>query len=322
MRLKKNRPTRTVFALLIIGSISLFLLTDKGFSNTQVSFADSDQDGLSNDEERSYGTNPNVADSDNDGYSDGVEIKSGFDPLKAAPGDRIMQSGVEGENDTQEADSGTDNLTRDVSDKLSAYIQKNGSKEGDFGMEELDSIIAETIDDKISEENLPEIDPKTIKIKKQEYPALSEEERKRQKKEDAIEYLTTIAYVAASNSPEQIHNDNDLAIFSQELANRSAELINGSSGMEYFDDLADRGTVFLSQMDDIEVPEELMPLHIKGLQLARYSLDLKNRTNIDPGDPMAVLVSLSRVQNALEKGFSYYEEIVAELERLGVAIDK
>jgi len=47
---------------------------------------DDDGDGLSNDLEAIYGTNPKNSDSDNDGYSDTEEIKNGYDPLSPAPG--------------------------------------------------------------------------------------------------------------------------------------------------------------------------------------------------------------------------------------------
>ncbi|MFC1640940.1 hypothetical protein ACFL2D_02740 [Patescibacteria group bacterium] len=43
---------------------------------------DSDQDGLSDAVEKSYGTNRFEADSDGDGYTDSEEIASGNDPLK------------------------------------------------------------------------------------------------------------------------------------------------------------------------------------------------------------------------------------------------
>lgn len=41
---------------------------------------DTDGDGISDDEERRLGTDPNVRDSDGDGYDDGVEIDAGSDP--------------------------------------------------------------------------------------------------------------------------------------------------------------------------------------------------------------------------------------------------
>ncbi len=42
---------------------------------------DRDGDGLSDDDEKKYGTNPNLPDTDGDGYIDGVEVRNGFNPL-------------------------------------------------------------------------------------------------------------------------------------------------------------------------------------------------------------------------------------------------
>lgn len=43
--------------------------------------SDSDNDGLTNDQEKIYGTNPNNPDTDKDGYGDGNEVRDGFNPL-------------------------------------------------------------------------------------------------------------------------------------------------------------------------------------------------------------------------------------------------
>lgn len=43
--------------------------------------ADRDGDGLSDDDEKKYGTNPDNPDTDGDGYLDGVEVRNGFNPL-------------------------------------------------------------------------------------------------------------------------------------------------------------------------------------------------------------------------------------------------
>jgi len=56
-------------------------------SNSQNS-ADSDKDGLSDEEEKKLGTDPNKADTDGDGFLDGQEVKDGYDPLKPPPGDK------------------------------------------------------------------------------------------------------------------------------------------------------------------------------------------------------------------------------------------
>lgn len=41
---------------------------------------DSDYDGLTDEQEKKYKTNPNDADTDEDGYPDGLEVKNGYDP--------------------------------------------------------------------------------------------------------------------------------------------------------------------------------------------------------------------------------------------------
>jgi hypothetical protein len=42
--------------------------------------SDLDKDGLSTQEEKTYGTNPEDADTDRDGYQDGIEVKNGYNP--------------------------------------------------------------------------------------------------------------------------------------------------------------------------------------------------------------------------------------------------
>lgn len=48
------------------------------------STGDSDGDGLSDNEEILYGTDPKNPDTDGDGYSDGEEVKNGHDPLSSS----------------------------------------------------------------------------------------------------------------------------------------------------------------------------------------------------------------------------------------------
>ena len=46
-----------------------------------ISFADSDNDGLTNSQESEYNTDPNNPDTDGDGVNDGDEVHIGTDPL-------------------------------------------------------------------------------------------------------------------------------------------------------------------------------------------------------------------------------------------------
>lgn len=51
-----------------------------GVSPGDTCIADRDLDGLGDDDERRYGSNPSVADTDGDGFSDGEEVSGGYNP--------------------------------------------------------------------------------------------------------------------------------------------------------------------------------------------------------------------------------------------------
>lgn len=50
---------------------------------------DVDKDGLSNSDEKTWGTNPTIADSDGDGYKDGEEVQKNHNPTIASPNDKL-----------------------------------------------------------------------------------------------------------------------------------------------------------------------------------------------------------------------------------------
>ena len=58
-------------------------LTHFGDLTSHDASSDSDDDGLSNSDEYSYGTDPNSADSDGDGIADGAEVDLGIDPANS-----------------------------------------------------------------------------------------------------------------------------------------------------------------------------------------------------------------------------------------------
>lgn len=62
------------------------------FVPSVVSTIDSDFDGLTDDEEKLIGTNPNLADTDNDSFLDIAELKSGYNPLVV--GEKINENSL------------------------------------------------------------------------------------------------------------------------------------------------------------------------------------------------------------------------------------
>lgn len=79
---------------------------------------DTDNDDLTDKEERIWGTDPNNSDTDSDGYKDGREVKNGYDPL--GPGQ--LDSDGDGLGDADEAKYGSNPLDPDT--------DKDGYKDG------------------------------------------------------------------------------------------------------------------------------------------------------------------------------------------------
>lgn len=321
MKIKKIQPAIIISFIFILGSFAFFALASDSLSQKQAVFQDSDKDGLSDAEEKIYGTDPGNADSDHDGYSDGVEVKSGYDPLKPAPGDKIIgqaapavlgKSAVAGEN--------KDSMTSKLSEKLIDFIKENEGKEGEVSVEDLDNIIQDALGDEINADNPVAIDEKSIRIKKQDYAGLTAEERKQKESEDAKAYFKSVLYVLVSNAPANIASEDDLSDFFNDAMSQCEALMNGSSSYreDYFSDLADRGKIAREQIISIEVPEALLVLHKEGLVLLAQALNLENSVTIDPDDQIGLIVNISKIQAVIDSGSSFQADFTSEMDRYGI----
>lgn len=203
-------------------------------------FQDTDQDGLTDSEEVSYGTDPNNADTDNDGYTDGVEVSSGYDPLKPAPGDKLvvdsapMVAGVAYEvvdEGTTDNSGENENLTEKFLSQLEQQkstevetlqeLSKNPSSVGNQATidqlqsvsitnDDIEKIINETTNnvDVIDElEMIPEEELNILPEVKEK----NEEQRKETEKKQIEEYLAMVGFVLAANSPIALDKSMDLS---------------------------------------------------------------------------------------------------------------
>lgn len=102
--------------------LPLLVLTGCGF--------DSDDDGLTNAEEKELGTNPDKADSDGDGLDDADEIDAGSDP-------NVADTDGDGLSDGDEVDAGSDPTVEDT--------DGDGYRDGDEVTEGSDPTDAESV---------------------------------------------------------------------------------------------------------------------------------------------------------------------------------
>jgi uncharacterized protein involved in exopolysaccharide biosynthesis len=184
-----------VLVFLVVASFSFYAFAENNSTSENNVFLDSDQDGLTDLEEGSYGTDPKNRDTDGDGYSDGAEVKSGYDPTVPAPGDRMdSETKSLSQTTTPEVAGETDenNLTEKVAQKISELSQSADEESQEISMEEIKALVSESLSSDFSEDDLPEIDEDSINIKEQGYDNLSDEKAEEKRKEDFANYITAV----------------------------------------------------------------------------------------------------------------------------------
>ncbi|OGI16301.1 MAG: hypothetical protein A2Z52_02565 [Candidatus Moranbacteria bacterium RBG_19FT_COMBO_42_6] len=308
MKIKSVKLSLLILGSLVILSFAFFSYAqDQSVTNNNV-FLDSDQDGLADAEEKTYGTDPQNTDTDGDGYSDGAEVTSGYDPTKPAPGDRIVaENPVTTVAKEEEVAAENNNLTREITTKVSTLINdESAGTDGEISIDDVQAIIDESLQSSISQDTLPEVDLDKINIKSQEYKKLSEEERSEKKKQDFLTYIVGVSYILSSNSPTPITAQSDPASLITSYGQQIISSITSQSPSA-LNSLSQSGEKVLDQLNDIEVPEELADLHIKGLQFAEYAIQLKDDLSPNFDDPMVDIVDFSKMQGFMDSlaGFGY-----------------
>lgn len=346
-----------VFFWIVTAGIGFAVAAQDSNESENNLFNDFDQDGLTNDEESQYKTDPYKLDTDGDGYSDYTEITTGYNPLKPAPGDKVVNdasSGDRGANtsdvseegktqnagtvvdetgtfsesfsnsdalDVSQTDNETANLTNQVSDRLNALLTSqdsgDGSQDGVNVEGEINAIIQEIIQENTKEIVLPEVDEASIIVKKQNYDNLPEEEKKQKIQKDTEEYVTAVAYILAANSPEKIDSNEDVMATLEKVANNSIDSFL-SGGLGYVDDISEKGEKIMEQMEGVEVPENMLKSHKQGLQFAQYASGIKDVTKPMGSDPIRDIINLSQTQGFMQMFSFYAGSVFSNLREAGI----
>lgn len=287
MQISKRKKLLIACACLSIASFNYVVRAQ----NTDAT-KDSDGDGLTNAEEKVYGTDPYNPDTDGDGYSDGVEVRSGYDPLKKAPGDKIVTQSADSAQSAGSADSSA------LVDKLSTNLQTLVASKSDqnISMDDLDGVISGSLQDQIGPaptfDTLPDIDHSKIKIKAQSYQNLSDADRKAKLNDDLNGYVRQLAMLFVSNIP-----DANVAEFDQTFQDKLSGLSSNDPDYQYFRDFADKLQLMGDQANQIEVPEALVDYHVKLLKLLNAYVAIKNDQST-PGadDPVGLVIIMNKIQ--------------------------
>ncbi|HLN18640.1 MAG TPA: hypothetical protein VK255_00535 [Patescibacteria group bacterium] len=314
MKIKNIQLTILVFLGLAVFSFSFYVSAQQNSNPSGNIFLDSDQDGLTDQEEALYGTDAKKSDTDGDGYSDGSEIKSGYDPRKPAPGDKLTVANLASTNNgslSHVLGESDNNLTNQVSQKVTEIIQNAQNNEGDSGitMEQLQEVIDQSMSStETNEASLPQIKKEDIKILKQNYSGLSKEKQTEKKKEDFMNYTVAVAYILSSNSPKPITSSQDLndifdniyQIISQAMEARNKDGLN---------DLEKSSEKIQEQLKQVEVPEEMVDTHIKALRYSIYAKDLANALTPNANDPIKDIANFSKMASFVQSAEGFFSDV-------------
>lgn len=371
---------RTSIAILAVSFVvfatTLFALAQNQNSNSL--FLDSDQDGLTDQEEKAIGTDPLKADTDGDGYSDGKEVESGYNPLKPAPGDKIVlteQSTASatpasstqstsattnstadsastdlssataqsdpttaglmaqlGQNDVLSADAASNltsdpsnpNLTNEMIGQLLQLTKDKAETDTSFAdnptyssadLAQVTQGALQTVD---IAKDMPEIKDSELNI----LPAvddkkLSADEIKAKQKAEIEKYLAEAAFVMASNSPFPVDQPGNLQ---NQLSAESESLFSAfSSGdIAKIASYAAKAQTGIDQMKKIAVPYVLKDIHKSSLQLALYTLSLKDQVSLNTADPMKSLAAASSFQAVARQTMELQNQFTQILKNYGI----
>lgn len=348
--MKKTKAIAILIASLVVFATTLFALAENKNANTL--FLDSDQDGLTDQEEKMIGTDSTNPDTDGDGYSDGKEVGSGYNPLKPAPGDKIVASAKTsdtktepasaeaaagrqpdsetadlfsqlGENDLLSADAAADltsdpenpNLTNEmIGQLLELTKEKAGSLETfaenpTFSSEDLAQVSQNALETVDIAPDLPEIADGELNILPPvDDKKLDEDEVKAEEKKQIEKYLAQAAFVLASNSPFAVENTGDLeSNLETESANLITALVAGNAAK--IEEYSARARTGIEQLKKIESPYVLKDIHKSMLQLAIYTVGLKDDISLNATDPMKSLAAASSLQAVAEKSMDIQSQL-------------
>ena len=292
-----------IASLFILGQAFLTLAVDKNNSNL---FLDSDQDGLSDQEEKTYGTDPNNADTDRDGYTDGAEVKSGYNPLKPSPEDKIGTVSNEKTTAITSNFGEKTNLTQELSKKLSMEMATASGVGGDveasseeITTENLRSLVQEFLTETSTTDTFTTISVDDIEVKEQDYSSLSSDEAEKKRKEDFTDYSISIFYTLSLNSEKPILSSTGFErTLSDVLSETATALLDGD--LNYFNNLGLKGQKVMTEMREIEVPEEFQFTHVKMMNMFGYGLSLVSLVQRNESDPVANLINFSKINSFLD----------------------
>jgi len=322
MKIRNVKTSLLVLVGLIILSLAFYVSAEVNSSSTDNIFSDSDQDGLSDEEEKSLGTDPKNRDTDSDSYSDAVEVKSGYDPLKPAPGDKLIVETAKPADPVLTVNSDKKNSTQALSQEIIALTNERNGKGETISQDDVQILVDKSMLSSVNQEIiLSEITRDDFKILKQDYKKYSKEKAQAKRQEDFYDYIVSVFYVFSINSPRPITSNINLSgiisSFFQEIV--QSITLRSPASLEKMNVSVKK---IQEQLMEIEVPEDLVDTHIKIIQFAKYSLEAERLLVPQEEDPIMDVNNLYQLVGLATEFQSFSSEMAAKFSEYGLTYDE
>lgn len=317
MDFKHVKLSLMLLAGLLVSSYAFFVRAQENSQTTNNIFLDSDQDGLSDAEEKLYNTDPRNPETGHCGYTDGVLVRSGYEPLTCQ---KIIAPAAASAAPKTETQSDKPNLTKTVAQKVVSLTKTSDASDQQVTLDQVQGIVNDTLNQTFNADELPQISADQIKIKKQNYSGLSATDAAKKKKADITNYVAAVYYILASNSPQPIHASDTFNGLANSLTAQITSAITQQDPGQ-LQDLSDYGQKVLDQLKNVEVPQDMVDTHLKALQFATYALSLKDSLQPNPDDPMGQIAQYSKLEAFLQALMDFSSQVTSQLSAAGVQLD-
>lgn len=246
--------------------------------------ADSDKDGLTDWQEEIYKTDPNNPDTDADGYFDGEEVMSGYDPLVAAPSDKLSDKAIEPRPKSGSFGVNlTDELAKALSETMKASSQNSFQTDSNGSLELTDnSLVDNALAAALAKSPqlylVPTLEDKDIKISSDDSLTAGQN------------FVDQVAQILTNNNQSQK--------IDMEAAQEAAQTKNYSELNQFIKNYKNS---FLA-IKELPAPPSWKEIHKKNLALIIANANILEALKLVDDDPLRALIALQQYQEIVLPG--------------------
>ncbi|MDR3559399.1 MAG: hypothetical protein P4L62_00340 [Candidatus Pacebacteria bacterium] len=227
------------------------------------------------------------------------------DPASTSSSDNSATDSTAAASSFLDGTTDNGNLTQELADKINALSDNTDPNSQQVSLDQIQQMVDSLLNSQDQQVSLPQVDTSTIKIEKEDYSGYSKSTAEKKKKEDVANYLASVFYIFASNSPQPITSASDTATIISQITSQITAAMD-SSDTSALDQLSESGGKILDQLKDVPVPADLVDIHVKAMQYALYAQDLEKNLKPNTDDPIGEMVNYYKVEALIESlvGFS------------------